>query len=943
MTNWDNGEYKLMFLKKLVLNGFKSFCDNSEITFVKGISAIVGPNGCGKSNIVDAIKWVVGEQKTKMLRANNMADVIFKGTEHRKGLGRAEVKIILVNENNILKIDYDEVEISRVIFANGENEYYINKNKVRLRDIQELFFDTGIGKSAYSVMEQGKIDMILSNKPEDRRYIIEEAAGITKYKVKKNEALNKLKESEENILRVKDIIEEVKNQYGNVKKQAEKAELFKKYHDREVELEIEINLSRIFKGKNEKEELLKKLENANTELQNIKNKLDGLETGIEDQIKQLNAYEDQKIENQREVFKIQGDINVFNSKNEIFRAQLQQYDLNIKNDSEKVKALEENIGEIDEELDDIEDKRNDLNETVVSLSKDIDFYSKNILSLDEELSGFEKKILEYKDRINNFNLQLENKRKEQKDATSNLVNKFDQTTEVLNIDEQDIINFKANFNNDINFILSNLPNKRAFIDDLLRTGHISSDPNKLLKMLETLRDELKNIEDKVTGINESTKNYLQKTEKFINEIFGPNGLLTTKRNIEHNINEIIDSIKECNAKIDESQLDIIKKRDNKEEFNKTLHNLNINLSTAKEKLNSLENEIKRLISMKKHHETSRDELVQKLAYYKKMINEVSSELKFNEERIAELNVKKENLEKELLNIDEKIQDENNKMSDQQKMIKEMNNVWIDKKNNVEKVNIKLAETTTTVTNIYESFYENYSIDLASHEKDGKYLQNRNYDEIKKELIEVKGNKHSLGSVNLMAIEEAKTLEERYNLLLEQLDDLEKAKKDIFEMIEKINQVSEELFVTTYNEIRENFQKIFRKLFNGGQAEITLTNPKNILETGIDIIAHPPGQKTQSITLLSGGQRTMTAIALMFAAFFVKPSPFCLLDEIDAALDESNIKRFVSLLKENRDNSQFIIITHNSNTISASDVMYGVTQEEQGVSKIVSAKFAEKIN
>ena len=268
---------------------------------------------------------------------------------------------------------------------------------------------------------------------------------------------------------------------------------------------------------------------------------------------------------------------------------------------------------------------------------------------------------------------------------------------------------------------------------------------------------------------------------------------------------------------------------------------------------------------------------------------------------------------------------------------------MNKKNEVEKINIKIAESKTTITNLYDNFYENFSIDLVEYESKKGYSSNRSYDEIRKILGEVKADKHSLGNVNLMAIEESKALKERYNLLTEQLEDLQNAKKDIHEMMEKISSVSEEMFLKTFKQIKTNFHKIFRKLFDGGNAEISLTNPDNILESGIEILAHPPGQKTQGIALLSGGQRTMTAIALMFATFLVKPSPFCILDEIDAALDEENVRRFINLLHESKETSQFIIITHNSKTISASDVMYGVTQEEKGISKLVSAKFAQKVS
>ncbi len=930
-----------MFLKKLSLNGFKSFCDYSEITFVKGISAIIGPNGCGKSNIVDAIKWVVGEQKTKMLRANNMTDVIFKGTENRKGLGRAEVKLTLINEDNVLPIDFNEVEISRIIYSNGENEYQINKNKVRLKDIQELFYDTGIGKSAYSVMEQGKIDMILSNKPEDRRYIIEEAAGVTKYRVKRIEAANRLGRVEENIVRINDIIDEVKSQFNHVKNQAKKAEEFKTYHDKEIDLEIRLNLNRINKQKVIKDDLLIKAEKSNKDLEQLKTKLDSLEDGIEEKIGSLNKFENQKIDNQREVFKIQSDIKIQSSRVEILKEQMQQHEISINSDSERIILLENNINDANSELNDIENKRNELDEKVVSINKDINFYNENIVSIEQQITNSEDLILNYKKMIVKLNTELENKREEQKEATNQLIIKIDQSPDIFDVNDEEILKFKDNLKTNIAYILKHLPDKRAFIDDIIKGGYVTKESDKFLNLLKGLRDDLVNIEEKVVEIDSNTKIYIKKTEKFLNDIFGPEGLLAQKRTLEHQIDEFVDNINEYNNKIDELQLNIEKNRNKREELNKILYELNINFTTIKEKKNSIDNEVKRLLSIKAHHENSKDELVQKTVYYKNKINEIKNENKNIENEIIKLNQSKESLDKKLIEIDNKIRNENVKMSDQQKYIKDVSNRWINKKDDVEKINIKITEANTTISNVFDSFYENYSIDLKTYENKKNYISNKSYEEIRTELSDIKAKKHSLGSVNLMAIEESKNLEERYNLLIEQLQDLKTAKKDIYEMIGKINKVSEEMFLKTFKDIKSNFHKIFRKLFNGGTAEISLTNPENILETGIEIMAHPPGQKTQSITLLSGGQRTLTAIALMFAAFFVKPSPFCLLDEIDAALDEQNIRRFVELLKENKENSQFMIITHNNFTISASDVMYGITQEEEGVSKIVSARFIQK--
>jgi len=929
-----------MFLKRLVLNGFKSFADFSEINFVKGISAIVGPNGCGKSNIVDSIAWVIGEQKTKSLRANNMVDVIFKGTEEKKGLGRAEVKLTLVNEKGILPIDYNEVEVSRVIYANGENEYLINKKRVRLKDIQELFFDTGVGKSAYSIMAQGKIDMILSNKPEDRRYIIEEAAGITKYKVKRYEALSRLKQTNDNIIRIRDIIDEVKSQYDNMKKQAEKAKKYKEIYEKETALEIELNINRVKKQQDIEKDLENKLNNASKELEEIKSKLDSLEDGVEGHLSDLTNFENKKIENQREIFKIQSDIKILNSKKDILKEQINQYEINIKNDSSRIDIISQNIKDVEAELDNIENNKNELDEKITSLKKDNEFYNNNIKNLDNEIDNTNNEIEELKSEINTLNERLIGKRLEQGDITEKLIVKIDQSLNIFDANSDQIQNFKNKLKENLSYVIENIPKKRAFLDDMIRGGHVTGKSDELLNMLSKLKAELQDLEEKIIEADQNINQYIYTIEEFLNDIFGPEGILQKKRKIEQEIDECSDKINQNSNKIEEKRQEIIKKRDKKEDFVKVLNELKINLTTYEEKKNAIDNDIKRLMSLKSHHENNKDELIQKITFYNNKIRDINSELEDIAEKLNNLYNNMSSLEKDLVDIDKNIREKNLLLSSQQRDIKDINNRWMDKKNHVEKINIRLTEAKTTINNINESFYENYSIDLNNYKGD-KYSSDRTYDDIRNELMDIKTRKNELGSVNLMAIEEAKILEDRYNLLIDQLNDLELAKKDIDKMMEKINKTSMELFLSTFEEIKVNFHKVFRKLFDGGNAEITLTNPDNILETGIDIIAHPPGQKTQSITLLSGGQRTMTAIALMFATFLVKPSPFCLLDEIDAALDEENVSRFIKLLNEMKETSQFIIITHNKKTISAADVMYGVTQEQKGISKIVSTKLAEK--
>ncbi len=930
-----------MFLKKLVINGFKSFSDYSEVDFVKGISAIVGPNGCGKSNIVDAIKWVIGEQKTKMLRADSMTDVIFKGTESRKGLSRAEVQLTFVNDQNILPVEYNEVEIARVIYSSGENEYYLNKQKVRLKDIQELFFDTGVGKSAYSVMEQGKIDLILSTKPEDRRYIVEEAAGITKYKIRREDAKNKLTQSDENIIRIRDIINEVKKQYDSMKIQAEKAEKYKKLYDQEIDLEIELNLNRISKLKKNRDELNEELETVTRELNDVKEQAENISDTVQEKMSLLNELENKKIDLQRVLFGIDSEVKVLSQRDELLKEQLININVSLKSDKDKIVLIEKKIVEIEGELESIDEQRCEFDRKIVSLIKDSDFYTNAINTIDQELQESGEYIIDLKNKIKDSNIEIEKKRDALKKVTDRLVERIDSSLNTIDINSKDILTIKDNLKANFNYLIEVFPSKKMFIEDIVRSDFVSKDSKELLKLLKEFLIELDKVQTSIKNVNDDIDKYFKITEIFLQDLFSPEGVLHQKRDIEHDIQELMNNTKNFNNLIEKTIIESENKKIKKDEYKELINDIKVNLSTMREKKNSIEKEVSRIYSLKTNYQTNRDELTQKIKFNEQRIKTLRDEITQIESELARQKEDKIVNEKNLRETDTQIQKENIKVSEQNKYIREINNRLIVKQSQLEKLNIKKTEVDTTITNIYDGFYDNFSINLTEYESKGGYNSNRGYEDVRKDLSEVRASKHSLGNVNLMAIEECKSLSDRYNLLTEQLEDLEKAKKDILKMIEEINKVSEELFIKTFNQIKVNFHKLFRKLFDGGSADMVLVNPENILETGIDILAHPPGQKTKSITLLSGGQRTMTAISLMFATFLVKPSPFCLLDEIDAALDEENVARFINLLNEFKESSQFVMITHNKKTMVAADVMYGVTQEEKGVSKIVSAKFVEK--
>ena len=937
-----------MFLRRITLNGFKSFCEETELELTDGIAAIVGPNGCGKSNIVDAIKWAIGEQKTRSLRANSMTDVIFKGTDSRKPLGRASVTLTITNDNNILNLPFGEVEISRIIYANGENEYIINKEKVRLKDIHELFFDTGFGKISYSVMEQGKIDLILSTKAEDRRYIIEEAAGITKYKTKRDESNAKLNLATENALRARDVLKEVEFQYNNMKEQAEKAILWRAFDDRERELEIELNLKRVENLKNEQKKLIESLEKLDIELSDMKATYEEYSFNIQKKMRYIASLETKKIDTQREVFQVESDIKLNSSSISHIKDLFSNTINSIKQDEDKRKIIEDKIFSINDEIEDIEDRKLDFDDKILNLMKDSDFYTKSINNIEEDTLELQSSIGTMKEEITKSNNRLEKLRLEHRDVTDELIDKIDQSLDTIDVNADSIIKIKQELSGDTIKLLEKLPRDRAFIMDILKIGEISTDSKELISLLKEFFNKLLELEENFKSINENIKKYIDITEIFLDDIFNPKGILQQKRAIEQKIEEININIKKFSKSIEEAEKKIVENQEKKEKYKELLGEIKINLSTILEKKNSIDKEINRIISLKNSFDLNREELKQRIELSNRKKDEFNEKIAKLSDTISILNDKKGEIESLLKELDKNIQSETVKLSEFNKNIKDIHNKIELKVREIETLATRNTEVKTTIKNINDSFYENFSIDLEMEEKKNeRNIENENsitdrvYEDIKKELNSIRGKKASLGNVNLAAIDDVKELEARYKLLSEQLDDLEKAKNDILQMVEEINRVSKELFIDTFEKVKINFEKIFKRLFGGGTAEIFLTDSDNILETGIEIMVHPPGQKTQSITLLSGGQRTMIAISLMFAIFLVKPSPFCILDEIDAALDEENIDRFVKLLDEFKTRSQFVMITHNRKTMLSANVMYGVTQEEKGVSKIVSAKFEKE--
>jgi len=1066
-----------MYLKKLEIVGFKSFLNKTTLHFEPGITAVVGPNGCGKSNIFDSIRWVLGEQSVKSLRGSKMEDVIFNGTDNKEPLGLGEVSLSFSNENKLFPIEDKEFTITRRIFRSGESEYLLNKVAVRLKDINELFMGTGVGAEAYSLVEQGKIDLILSSRPEDRRMVFDEASGITKYKAQKKEALRKLEETEQNLLRLNDIITEVKRQIGSLERQANKARRYKEVFEELKSKEV-VQATLQTKGiREEKEQVLneikkleatqennyflmneaqerikeenqkvKSLEEKIMELRNqilnsenlvIRNnqhtklnqeriqEIEASQGSIEEQISQAAKRIElglEKLNNLRAEFSLiktvrgekenliklkgkdQEDIaqaikaaaeKISQSKKTIL--ELANKQTGVKNnalvltakiqtslargkrlDIEKAKVLEEKVSceslldaarEEANKLDaDFNRRRNELvekrsqcadkNRLLEAIKLEIQELEKNKAKLFSQKDFLEKLKLRYEEESEAMNVVVLIEGKTQENL-SGIVVKIKHQETATGKDKEILrsANYKLTgeakpiplsseiVEQKISQLALELEAKsraksseEKLIEDLnCAVAEQEKDSRELEMALNNKRSEEKNISAQLAKINEEKEiielelnevksqiEDLAKHEKELNE-----SLANLEREIksqEELTQQQQSQIANSNLKREENlvlitqiktELIAINRRaasetetlkiseDAYQQDKKTLGDLKSQIEEAKEKINLLSAEIKEL--EKNNQDTS---------MRKKQSEESLSELKQQNQQI-------------FLNLE----NDTNELEQQRKTVEEV-------KTQLYNLQMQNQELDFKITSIKERLQQAYQVDLGTI-GDTSVSADVSVDTLTQEIHSLKDKLSSYGTVNLVAIEEYDELKARYDFLNQQQTDLLTAKESLHDAILKINRTTRKMFVETFERIAVEFRNYFRLLFGGGDASVFLADEQDPLESGIEIICRPPGKKLQNVLLLSGGEKAMSAIALLFAIFKVKPSPFCVLDEIDAALDEANVDRYGRVLQEFSKGSQFIVITHNKRTIANADIMYGITMEESGVSKIVSVKFSKE--
>jgi len=1063
-----------MYFKKLELVGFKSFCNKTVLHFEPGITAVVGPNGCGKSNIFDSIRWVLGEQSAKSLRGSEMLDVIFNGTDNKEPLGMAEVSLIFDNSNRFFNLDQPEIMITRRIFRSGESEYLLNKAAVRLKDIMDLLLGTGIGAESYSIVAQGKIDLVLSSRPDDRRVVFDEASGITKYKSQKAETARRLEETGQNLLRVNDIVAEVKRQIGSLERQANKARRYKEVFE-------ELKTKEINSAILEKDGLLKQKDEIRAQLSILKENEAALleimrqqESKMNNRQLDLKAYEEKMMVLKSEVLSLENGlvrnnehinfnrdrIRQLNKNKDILSAQIRQAEVKLAQDREeleKVRVEHDSIRQASREKSIVlARKEEEINKLSLSIKNSLeliaqskkaimdlalqvanaknaigDFNSKQHVFLarkkrleiekakvfeektitddnlkkvsgelqlaESALSGLNQKLAQVKESINQEGLNLTNINSEisglenekltlvsHKEFLEKLKTKYEDIGESLNaviyldkLPQEGVSGLVVKINGQTALINDNRPELAAQGFKLSGEAKpIELDTNRIDKKIMKLEEHLGELKNKKV-LRESCVAELNKIAEGLGiELRNQEITLANKRSGYAATQEQLNKIKE------EEDIIVMELSDVQRE----ILVIEDNLSAAQAKLSALSNQQRQEESyiVQSEDKISLDSKLREdvLVVITQTKTEIEALVKRLSSDAATLRIVEETCRQDqdtLLNIQRQVTESQaleeallSEITECEQKNLQAGDAISGKKQALAEAKIKYDEVSGSTleavkqiesgrkqidaikaqlhslqmqdkdaeyryNNIRERMSLNYKVDLDTQEEAEGGLTHQ---ELVDEIGRLKEKLDSYGTVNLVAIEEYDELKQRYDFLSQQQADLLAAKESLHQAILKINRITKQIFMETFEKVKVEFKNYFRLLFNGGDAQLFLSDENDPLESGIEIICRPPGKKLQNVLLLSGGEKTMSAIALIFAIFKVKPSPFCILDEIDAALDEANVDRFSRVLQEFARGSQFIVITHNKKTIANADVMYGITMEQSGISKIVSVKLSQ---
>lgn len=980
-----------MYLKEIVTSGFKSFADKIDLKLNDKTTCIVGPNGSGKSNIVDAVRWVLGEQSVKSLRGDgSMTDVIFSGSKSRNPLNVASVELIFDNSDHYLNVPYTEISIKRRVYRSGENEYYLNNEKCRLKDINNLLLDTGMGKESFNIISQGEVDRILSNSSQDRRVVFEEASGILKYKKRKEEALKKLDITHNNIDRVNDIIGELEVQIEPLKEQSKKAQEYlenkkglDKYEVALLAYDIENINSELERNKQRKEKVDNEIltisnDNASKDVEMIdnNNRLDKLEEEKQNLNRELLVVIEEKtrIEGEKELLieRSKSDKNDEELKNEI-RKNLEAKEKK----TQEIKILELDINELLSDLQVKEDESNKIERELQNLKSrknllvnDYSKHNQDLISAKHKADTLTNEIEQGSDMTSSVRKVLNNNSLSGiYNTIGNVISCEEEYTKSLNIAISSCKNFiitkdEPSAKTAIAYLKDNHLGRATFFPlSVIKERYVD---NETINILKNSNDYLGIMSDLITYNREFEsviKNQLgnvvvvrdidsatrlshmikarYKVVSLDGDVVNVGGSLSGGSNnatrsvviIKQELRNLEETINLLKKEEEEIQLEL---QDNSKETTKVeeqyfkaskdlvtikehLENKNNEIKEAKDKLNQLIKEEESLNTISNNTISDKEqELI-------RLFHEKTAKKEEIEKRINSLNKEIDSLK---LKLEESLAKEKLKKSKQTALEKESHELEI----NINRQDVKLDNMLNTLSTEYEMTYER-----AKKE----YVLDIEIEEARVKVNTYRANIKRIGMVNIDSIEEYERVNTRYEFLTKQREDLQNAEGTLLDIMNEMDDVMKEEFKTTFDSIQIEFQKVFKQLFNGGQADLKLTDPEDILNTGIEIVAQPPGKKLSTISLLSGGEKTLTAISLLFAILNVRTVPFCLFDEVEAALDEANVAQFGKYLDNYKNKTQFLIITHKKKTMEYANTLYGITMQESGVSKLVSVKLEER--
>lgn len=980
-----------MYLKEIVASGFKSFADKLNIKLDDKITCIVGPNGSGKSNVVDAVRWVLGEQSVKSLRGDgSMSDVIFSGSKSRNPLNVASVELIFDNSDHYLKVPYTDISIKRKVYRSGENEYFLNGEKCRLKDILNLLLDSGVGKESFNIISQGEVDKILSNSPYDRRVIFEEAAGILKYKKRKEEALRKLDRTHNNLDRVNDIINELNLQVEPLKEQSKKAKEYVDTKEKLTNLEVALIAHDLEFLNEELEEAKQQKEKLSEEIMKIStdtSKNDAL--SIESQNrkeyleKELDSINKKLLTVTEEVEKINGEKKLLQE-----RKTQENKDDEVAN---KIRLLLEKKGNIEKEIELLKLNSKNLSDSIDSMNKslldakqafDKASNQKNMEQL--EYSRLDRELITINHKIDSLTLGLENG-----GSIPNSVKEVLRAKELTGIYSTigDVVNTKDEYLKALDMALASSKNFVITKDEASAISAVKYlKDNKLGRATFFPITVIKpRYVDAVTLNNIKTSNdfigiladLVETDDKYRDIIYNQLGtvLVSSDINSANRLSKLVanrykiitldgdvihvggsisggstyKSKSLISLKYEIEHLKIKQERYKKElvEKNTLLGNLSKNQEEINNKYLELSRkkvvETEKLTNYKTLEENNLktlDDILKELDSYKSIKDNTITLLE--EELIKNYNDKvllKEKLILESKNINKELDELKLKIDEQQALEKLKNSNLRSLEKDANDVEIKITKTEIKMDNMLNTLNEEYSLTYEKAKSD--YVLELDSEEARSKVSTYKAIIKRIGMVNLDSIEEFERVNTRYQFLTSQKEDLLKAEDTLLDIMNEMDGVMKDEFSNTFQKIREEFKHVFKELFGGGNADLTLTNPEDLLTTGVEIVASPPGKKLTTISLLSGGEKTFTAISLLFAILNVKTVPFCLFDEVEAALDEANVEAFGKYLNHYKDRTQFLIITHKKKTMEFADTLYGITMQESGVSKLVSVKLKEQ--